>query len=43
MRATKLELNPDKMEALWVGSSQVWEISKESALNKITLPLKKEL
>ena len=29
MRANKLKLNPDKMEALWIGGSQVQELDKQ--------------
>ena len=37
MRANKLKLNPDKMEALWIGGSRVWELGKQPVLDGVTL------
>lgn len=43
MRASKLKMNPDRMEALWMGDSLVWELEKLPALGRVALSLKKQV
>lgn len=41
MRASKLCLNPEKTEVIWVGDSYAWETGMLPVLDRVILSLKK--
>ena len=43
LKANKLKLNSDKMEALWFGVSHVWELNRRLFLDGVILPLKEQV